>query len=113
MYNPSFRSSLHPGVLSTRNVIQCPLEVSSRIIKTGAVLVCVEIRVNELNQTVQIFGRHLHNLVSFQHVTTRLRVTHSLILLIEIVHIAIENLDKQLNRHCCIHTRICDAQRTL
>lgn len=59
IYISSLRSRLDTGILSTRNVVQCPLEMSSGVVETGAVFVGVEVRVDELNQSIEVFRRYL------------------------------------------------------
>lgn len=59
IYISSLRSRLDTGILSARNVIQCPLEMSSWVVETGAVFVGVEVRVDELNQSIEVFRRYL------------------------------------------------------
>jgi hypothetical protein len=46
-------------VLSARYVIQCALEVFSWIFETRCILVGLEIRVDELDQTVEVFCGYL------------------------------------------------------
>lgn len=46
-------------VLPTRYIIQRPLEMLFRGFQARALLVCLQIRVYELNQAVQVLCRHL------------------------------------------------------
>jgi hypothetical protein len=38
---------------------------------------------------------------------------YGIVLLVEIVDITVQNLDEELDRDCCIHARIGDAESTL
>ena len=60
-----------------------------------AVLVGLQIRVDELDQAVQVLGRD------------------GIILLVEVVDVAIEDLNKELHRHGRIHTGVCDTESAL
>lgn len=39
--------------------------------------------------------------------------TYSIILLLKVINISVQNLDKKLNRHSRIHTSICNAKCSL
>jgi len=54
-----FRPRLDAFVFSAGDILQCSLEVLARVIETGRVVVCVEIRVDELDQAIEVFRRHL------------------------------------------------------
>lgn len=41
------------------------------------------------------------------------RGTYGIVLLIEVVDIAVQNLNEELDRYCCVHARIGDAESTL
>lgn len=39
--------------------------------------------------------------------------TYSIVLLLKVINISVQNLDKKLNRHSRVHTSICNAKCTL
>ena len=38
---------------------------------------------------------------------------YSIVLLVEVVDVAVQNLNEELDRDCCVHARIGDAESTL
>jgi len=55
----SFRPRLHAFIFSAGDILQRPLEVLAWIIETGGVVVGIEIRMDKLDKTVEVLGRHL------------------------------------------------------
>jgi len=54
-----FRPRLDALVFPAGDVLEGALEVLARIIETGRVVVCVEIRVDQLDEAVEVFCRYL------------------------------------------------------
>jgi hypothetical protein len=98
-------------VFSARYVVQRALEMLPRIFETRRILIGLQIRVDEFDEAIEVFGCDLH-IVSIE----RIRLghwTHSIVLLVKVVNVSVEDLDKQLDRHCCIHACISNTERTL
>jgi hypothetical protein len=53
-------SCYHTLVLPRLDGLQCALEMTLRHLNRGGFLVCLEIRVNELNETIEVFRSHLY-----------------------------------------------------
>lgn len=58
---PSLRSGLHSWVLAICNVLKRTLEMLPRILETRRVVRGVEVGVDELDQAIKIFRRHLYD----------------------------------------------------
>ena len=67
----------------------------ARVLESAGILCRVEIRVDELDQAVQVLCRH------------------GVVLLVEVVDVAIQNLDEEFNGDGGVHAGVCDAQGTL
>ena len=63
--------------------------------RVRVVLVCLQVRVDELNQAVEVLCRD------------------SLVLLVEVVYVAVEDLDKEFDGDGGVHASVCDAEGTL
>lgn len=84
-------------VLSRLDVIQRPLEMALRALEARIwlILVCLQVRMDELNEAVEVLGRD------------------SFVLLVKVVDVAVENLDEEFDRDSGVHASICDAESTL
>lgn len=84
-------------VVSGSNVLECTFEVTFWAIevRVGLVLGIRKVRVDELNKSVQVLG------------------SDRLILLVEVVDVAIEDLNEQLDGDGCIHAGIGNTKSTL
>jgi hypothetical protein len=84
-------------VVPRPDVLQGTLEVALRAVEAGVrfVLASLQIGVNELDETVEILRGDC------------------LVLLVEIVDVAVEDLDKEFDGHGGIHAGICDTQGAL
>ena len=74
---------------------------------------------DELDEAVYVFSRDLSGRVSSRStcgpsgIQKRQRDPYRLVLLVEIVHVAIQDLHEQLHRHRRVHARIRHPQRPL
>jgi hypothetical protein len=60
--------------------------------------------VDELDQAIEVFCGDLGRV---RNESGNARVgTYSVVLLVEVVHVSVEDLDKQLHRHCGVHAGI-------
>jgi hypothetical protein len=84
----------------------------SRVLERRGILVGLEVGVDELDKAVQVFGCDLQSVSLFQSDLNGY-VTYSIVLLVKIVHVAVQDLNKQLHGHCGIHACIGDTERTL
>ena len=82
----------------------------------GALLVGLEIGVDELNEAIDVFDSNLRMSVStkqpYQSSLNQVPAYH-LISLVKVVHVTIENLNEELNRDRGIHASIGDSQGSL
>lgn len=86
----------------------------ARVLETGCVLVGVKVGVDELDKAIEVLGRNLLRRLSQQAASRdHQRGTHSLVLLVEVVYIAIEDLNKQFNTDGCVHACVSHSERTL
>ncbi len=86
-------------VLPTRDVVQRPLEMLLGSFQARALLVRLQIRVDELNEAVKVFCGDLSGIGHFfllEIRTVGVKWTHRLVLLIEVVHISVQYLDEEL-----------------
>ena len=67
----------------------------SRALESTDVLRRVEIALDQLDQAVDVFGGDC------------------VVLLVEVVDVAVENFDEQLDAHSSVHTSVSNAQGTL
>lgn len=77
-------------VFAGANILQRALEVALRAVKIGILLIFVgmQVGVNEFDETIQVLG------------------SDSLVLLVEIVDIAVENFHKELDGDSGVHTGV-------
>ena len=69
---------------------------------------------DELDETVEILGRDLQGLTGLARRQLLIRgSTYRFVLLVKVVDISIENLDKQLDRRGRLHARVCNAKGAL
>ena len=61
----------------------------------GLIFVCLEVRVDELDEAVEVFDRD------------------GFVLLVEVVDVAVEDLDEELHGHGSVHAGVCDAEGPL
>ena len=83
-------------VVSRRDIVQCPLEMSLGVFKRGALLIGLEIRMNELDEPIQVLRCYLCS-VSVSCLQTLKRAAYCLVLLIKVIYISIQNFDEQFN----------------
>ena len=86
-------------VLPTLNVVQRPLKMLLGSFQARALLVRLQIRVDELNQAVKVFCGDLSRdgqYVLLDIGTVGVNWTHRLVLLIEVVDISVQYLDEEL-----------------
>jgi hypothetical protein len=78
--------------------------------------------VDELNQAVQVFCRHLQEfvVVSMRSWSGNVSCTshesfraYRLVLLVEVINVSIEDLDEELDRHGGVHAGVCHPQGAL
>lgn len=114
LLHSSLRLRNNALILSRRDVIERPLEVLARVLKTRSVFIGVEIRMDELDEAVQVLGRDLFRVKSANYITELLlRSTYGLILLVKVVDVAVEDLNEELHTDRGIHTGVSHPQRTL
>ena len=89
------RCRYDPFIPSTLNILKRSQEVLSRAIQPRHVLGRVEIRMYQLNQAVQVLRRYC------------------VVLLIKIVHVAVQDLHEELDGDGGIHAGVGNAQSTL
>lgn len=89
------RPCLHALILPTRNILQSPLEVLSRALQARRVVGGIEVGVDELDQPVDVLGGH------------------GVVFLVEVVDVAVQDLDEELDGDGRVHAGICDAERAL
>lgn len=92
-------------ILSARYVVERALEVFPWVLETGSVFVRLQIRVDEFDEAVEIFGRDLEH-VSYNCEDWEKR-DYGIVLLVEVVHVSVQNLNKELDRYCSIHACVC------
>lgn len=85
----------HTIVISTSDIVQRPLKMPSRILQTTRILRRIEVGMDQLNQAVQILRRH------------------SIVLLVEVVYVAVQDLDEKLNGNSSVHAGVSNAKGTL
>lgn len=87
----------HPLILPRPNILQRPLEMPARGLQTrvGFPVVRLQVRVDQLDQPVQVLGRD------------------RLVLLVEVVHVAVQDLDEELHGDGRVHAGVGDAERAL
>jgi hypothetical protein len=61
-----FRRNDNSLVLSTRDVVKRALEMFPRILERGGVFVGLEVRVDELDEAVEVFGCYLRVLARYE-----------------------------------------------
>ena len=86
-------------VLPTRDIVQRPLEMLLGSFQARALLVSLQIRVDELNEAVKVFRGDLSG--DGQYILLGIRTVgvnwiHRLVLLIEVVDISVQYLDEEL-----------------
>ena len=67
---------------------------------------------DQFNQSIKVLGRHLSHVSIHRH-DRKGRSTYSIILLVKVIDIAVENLDEQLNRHGRVHASVSHPEGTL
>ena len=75
----SLRPCLHALVLSTSNILERPLKMPLRIVETRHIFGGIEIRVDQLDEPVEVLGRD------------------RVVLLVEVVDVAIQDLYEELD----------------
>jgi hypothetical protein len=108
---PLLWCSYHPFILAACYVIECALEVFPRVLERRSILVRLQVRVDKLNKAIKVFRRDLASIssdVSFWN-----ECTYSIILLVEVVHVAVQNLNKEFHGHRGIHTCVSNTECTL
>lgn len=114
LLHSSLRLRNNALILSRRDVIERPLEVLARVLKTRSVFIGIEIRMDELDEAVQVLGRDLFRVKSANYIMELLlRSTYGLILLVKVVDVAVEDLNEELHTDRGIHTGVSHPQRTL
>ena len=96
---PSFCLRDDALVLPTRDIVQRSLEMLFGSFQARALLVRLQIRVDELNEAVKIFRGDLSRdgqYVLLEIDTGGLNWAHRLVLLIEVVDISVQYLDEEL-----------------
>lgn len=68
---------------------------------------------NQLDQSVQVFRRHLSLTVSHNLYTARSANTYSIILLVKVIDVTVQDLDEQLDRDRGVHASISHTQGSL
>lgn len=63
---------------------------------------------DEFDESVEVFGRDLYSSVIIEQV--RLDITHSIVLLVEVVYVSVEDLDEKLDGYRSIHACIGDSE---
>lgn len=66
---------------------------------------------DEFNEAVEVFGRDLYSSVII--VEFRLDTIYSIVLLVEVVHVSVEDLDEKLDGYRSIHACIGDSECSL
>ena len=94
-YQLALRSHLNTLILSRFNVLQRPLEVLPRAIQPTHVLRRIKIALNQFDQAIDVFSRD------------------SVVFLVEVVDVAVEDLDEELDAHGRVHASIGDAEGAL
>lgn len=64
-------------------------------VRRGFVLVRLQVGVDQLDEPVQVLGRD------------------GFVLLVEVVDVAVEDLDEEFHRDGCVHARVCYAEGAL
>lgn len=101
-------------VLPAADVLQRLMEVLLAALHRGRLLlVAGHIGVDQLDETVHVLGRHLSDMLAPLPSSEKMRATHRFVLLIKVVHVAIENLHKQLDRRSRLHASVSDTEGTL
>lgn len=103
-------------ILSVPYIVQSLVEVFSAALNRSRVLLITrQVRVNELNQTINVFGGHLQHVShkSFQIFSLSPTPTYRFVLLVKVVHVAIQDLNKQLDRRRRLHARVSHAKSSL
>lgn len=83
-----------------------------RVLEAGCILVGLQIGVDEFDKSVQVLGCDLQG-VSNLWVRSVVGRAYSIVLLVEVIDIAVQNLNEELDRDCSVHARIGDAESTL
>lgn len=91
----SLRPRLHPLIIPTPNILQSPLKVPPRILQPTRVLGSIKIRMYQLDQPIQVLR------------------SHSLVLLVEVVDVAVQDLDEELDGDGGVHAGVCDSEGAL
>lgn len=86
---------LHTLVFSRFDVLQRPLKVFPWALQPAHVLSRIKIALDQLDQAVDVFG------------------CDSVVLLVEVVDVAVENFDEELDAYGGIHASIGDAKSAL
>lgn len=90
-----FLPRFHTIVLATSNVIERALEVFPRLFQPAGILCRVEVGMDQLDQSIQIFG------------------CNGIVLLVEVIDVAVQNFDEELDRDGRVHAGVCNAESTL
>ena len=87
----TLRPNLHTLILPRLDILQRPLKVLPGALQPAHVLGRIKVALDQLDQAVDVFGGD------------------SLVLLVEVVDVAVEDFDEELDAHGGVHAGIGDA----
>jgi hypothetical protein len=85
--------------------------VFPRVLERRSILVRLQVRVDKFNKAIKVFRRDLASIscdVSFWD-----ECTYSIILLVEVVHVAVQNLNEEFHGHRGIHACVSNTECAL
>ena len=91
------------------------MEVLPAALDGGRVLlVAVEVGVDELDEAVEVLGRHLEEgIVRWERLCVGGCLAYRFVLLVKVVDVAVEDLDEELDGGCRLHTGVGHTQSSL
>lgn len=109
----SERISNHTLKITRCYVIECSLEMFPRIVQGSSRLVALKIRVDEFDKTIEVFCCDLQIVSTMIHSPEWMQTTYSIILLLKVINISVQDLYKEFNRHSRVHAGIGNSQSAL
>jgi hypothetical protein len=82
-----------------------------RVVETRCVFVRLEVRVDEFDESIEVFCCDLYTVRRF--VVGIGRFIYSIVFLVKVIDISVEYFNKELDRYCGVHACISDTERTL
>ena len=101
----------HTFIFSALDVVQCALEMLPWVFERRGVFVGLQVRMNQLDETIQVLHRYLSLLAIMDH--KEHRYTHCFVLLIKIIYVSVQYLDEQFDGYSSVHAGVSHTKRTL